>query len=141
VEGAVVLGVLGSNTRRNRLRAFKLRPRVEKAALLAAMQLEIALGAFAIRIESGDEHSATIGAAGASYGAHHTRRAWAQMVGGTARTALGRLALWSFFLFPFFRVTIATVAVLAIHKRLRPPVLTDSYFPAYLHNYSEGLCA
>jgi hypothetical protein len=31
------------------------------------------------------------------------------------------------FFLVFFRVTVAAVAVLSIHKRLRPPVSTDCY--------------
>jgi hypothetical protein len=38
-------------------------------------------------------------------------------------------------LFVFFRVPITAVAVLAIHKRLRPPVSTDCY------NYNSCFCA
>lgn len=52
VELAMVLGILGGDAFFNRLGALELRARVEKAALLTAMQFELALRAFTIRIET-----------------------------------------------------------------------------------------
>src|SRR6516225_24946 len=98
------------------------------------MQLKIALRALPVGIESRNQHGATIRAARPRDRAYHARCARAEMVGGSTRTALRRFALRSFFLFPLFRVTIAAMAVLAIHKRLRPPVSTDCHFSVHLHN-------
>src|SRR5215813_5857300 len=74
VELAVVLGVLRRNAFRNGLRAFELCPGIEEAALLAAVQLKIALGTLALRVEAGSEYGAAIGAAGAGNSANHARR-------------------------------------------------------------------
>lgn len=52
VELAVVLRVFGRNALGDRLRAFKLRTAIEKAALLAAVKLERALGTLPVGIES-----------------------------------------------------------------------------------------
>src|SRR5206468_7721758 len=50
VERAVVAGVLGRDALANRLGALELRASIEEAALLAAMQFELALGTFAVEI-------------------------------------------------------------------------------------------
>src|SRR5579863_3420296 len=63
------------------------------------------------------------------------------MVRSSTRATLRRLTISSFFFFMLFRVTIAAVAVLAIHKRLRPSASTDCHFNVYLHNYREDLFA
>src|ERR1700732_516493 len=63
------------------------------------------------------------------------------MVRSSTRTALRRLAIWAFLFFMLFRVTIAAMPVLPIHKRLRPSASTDCHFNVYLHNYREGLFA
>jgi len=135
VEGAGILGVLGGDAFLDRLSAFELRTRVEKAALLAAMQLELALGAGAVGIEPGSEDGAAIGAARAGDGADHARRARAELI-GAARAAGGRLAIARLvFLILLFRVAVTAVSVLSIHKRLRPPVSTDC------HNENSCFCA
>ena len=120
VEGAVVLCVLGSDAFGNRLRAFKLRAAVEEAALFATVQLESALGALAVGVEAAGEHCAAIGTARACHGADHARRSRSELIG--ARTALRRLAVVrAFLLVLLFRVAIAAVTILSIHKRLHTP--------------------
>src|SRR5256884_5984705 len=52
LERAVVAGVLGRDALANRLGALELRASIEEAALLAAMQFELALGTFAVGIET-----------------------------------------------------------------------------------------
>jgi hypothetical protein len=120
VERAVVLGVLGRDAVRNLLRALKLSAAVEEAALLATVQLKGALGTLTVRIKATGQNSAAIGAARARDGANHARRARAELIG--ARTALRRLAVMrAVFLILLFRVAIAAVIILSIHKRLRTP--------------------
>jgi hypothetical protein len=95
--------------------------------LLAAVQLELALGAFSVGIKAGGEDRAAVGAARARYCADHARGARPELIG--AGTALRGPAIVivaiavRFFLVVFFRVAIAAVTVLSIHKRLRPSVL------------------
>ena len=91
VERAIVFGVFGRDALRNGLRALKLRAGIEEAALLAAVQFELAFGAFAVGIEAGGEDRAAVGAAGAGYGADHARGARAELIG--ARAALRGLAV------------------------------------------------
>ena len=136
VERALVFRVFRRNTRGYRLRAFELRARVEEPALFATVQFKIALRTFPVRIESGRQHRAAIRAARARHGADHPRRARSKMIGSSARAALRRPAISVFFLvsFLFFRFSIAAVAVLAIHKRLRPPVTTDCHC-CFLYNW------
>jgi hypothetical protein len=130
VEGAGVLGIFGRDAFRDRLSAFKLRAGIEKAALFAAVQFELALGTSATGVESRSENGAAIGTSRARDGAHHARRAGAELI-GAARAAGGRLAVVRFVFFVgFFRVAVTAVAVLSIHKGLRPPVSTDC------HNYN-----
>src|SRR5215831_5027750 len=125
VELAMVLGVFGGDAFLNRLRAFELRAGVEEAALLATMQFELALGALAIGIETRGEDSAAIGTAGPGDRPHHPRGARPELVG--AAGAAG----WRFFfvraiaLLTLLRIAVTAMTILAIHKRLRPPVLTD----------------
>ena len=89
------------------------------------MQFELALGAGSVGIKPGREDRAAVGAAAACYRAHHAGRSRAELI-GPARTAGRRFAVvMNFFFFIFFRVAITAVAVLAIHKRLRPPICTD----------------
>ena len=96
----------------------------EEAALLAAVQLELALGAFSVGIEAGGKDRAAIGAARAGYGADHARSARAELIG--AGTSLRGLAVMRpFFFFIFLGIAVPAVTVLSIHKRLRPSVLTD----------------
>src|SRR5579859_3002684 len=118
VEFAGVLAILGSDALGDGLRTFKLRAGIEEAALLAAMELGIALGAGAGGVEAGDQDRAAIGAAGAGDRADHARGARAEMIVLTARTALRGLAFGAGLLF-FFGIAIAAMAVLTIHKYLR----------------------
>ena len=123
VELAVVLRVFGRNALGDRLRAFKLRTAIEKAALLAAVKLEAALGALPVGIKTRSENGAAIGAAPTRNRADHARSARTELIG--ARAALRRLAVRILFAFiAFFRVAIASMTVLAIHKRLRAHTMT-----------------
>ena len=120
VERAVVLGVLRRDAVWNRLRALKLSAAVEEPALLATVQFKSALGTLTVRIKATREDSAAIGATRARDGANHARRARAELIG--TRTALRRLAVMrAVFLILFFRVAIAAVIILSIHKNLRTP--------------------
>ena len=135
VEGAGVLGVLGRDALLDGLGTLELRAGIEKAALFAAVQLELAFRARAIGIETGSEDRATVGTPRACDRADHARRAGAELV-GAARPADGRLAVVRLvLLFLLFRVAVTAVSVLSIHKYLRPPVSTDC------HNYNPYSCA
>jgi hypothetical protein len=62
------------------------------------------------------------------------------MIGCTSGSALGRLTIVFFPLFVLFfgfRVAIPAMAVLTIHKRLRPSVVTDCHF--VLHHNAEAV--
>ena len=99
------------------MRAFELDAGIEEAALFARVKFELALRACAVGVEAGGQDRAAICAAAAGDGAHHSWRAWAELI-GAARAAGGRFAaiMMSFrFFFVFFRVAITAVAVLAIH--------------------------
>src|SRR5438874_7237598 len=135
VKGAGVLRVFGRDTFLDWLGAFKLCAGIEKAALLAAVQFELALGTRAIGIEPGGQHGATIGASCAGDRADHAGGAGAELIGAT-RPAGRRLAIVGFvFFFIFFRVPVTAVAVLSTHKHLRLSVSTDC------HNYNSCSCA
>jgi hypothetical protein len=127
VEGAIVFGVFGSDALGNGLRTFKLGAGVEEAALLAAVQLELAFGALSVGIEAGGEDRAAVGAAGAGYRADHARGAGPELIGAGAALRGPAIVIVAiavrFFLVVFFGVAIAAVTVLSIHKRLRPSVL------------------
>jgi hypothetical protein len=126
VELAVILGVLGRDALWNRLRALKLGAAVEEAALLATVQLEGALRTLTFRVEAAAEHGAAIRTAGAGDGTDHARRARAELIGAWA--ALRRLAVMrAVLLFLLFRVAIAAVIILAIHKNLRTPKLARQF--------------
>ena len=117
VELAGVLGVLGRDALGDWLRAFKLGAAIEEAALLATVQLEGALGTLTVGIETTAEDGAAIGTARAGDGADHARGARAELIG--ARTALRRLAVMrAVLLLLLFRVAIAAVIILSIHKCL-----------------------
>lgn len=121
VEGAIIFRVLRRDALGNVLRAFKLRSRIEKTALLAAVQFKLAFWADAIGIEPGGEHRSAVGAASTRYGADHARGARTKLI-CAARTALRWLAFAArfFFLFVLFGIAITAMAVLSVHKRLRP---------------------
>ena len=118
VEGAIVFYIFGSESFRDRLGAFEAGASVKEAALFAAVELELALGAGALGVESGGEDRTAIGAARASDGADHARGARAKLI--RAARAAGRRFLGPFFFFFAFRVAIAAVIVLTIHTSLRP---------------------
>jgi len=132
VELAVVLAVFGSDAFRNGLRAFKLRAGIEEAALLAAMEFGVALGAGAGRIKTGHQNGAAIGAARAGDRSHHTGSAGTEMIVLAAGTALRRLAFWTGLLL-FFAIAIAAMAVLTIHKNLLSPGFASTT------SFSQGL--
>jgi hypothetical protein len=126
VEGAAVFYVLRGDALGHGLRTLKAHAGVKEAALLAAVQLELAFRAGAVGVKAGSQNGAAIGAARARYRAHHARGAGAELI-GAARTARGRLFTGLFFFFFIFRVSIAAVTVLAIHTYLRPCDSTDCY--------------
>jgi hypothetical protein len=85
------------------------------------------------------EDCAAVGAASAGYGADHARGARAELIGTWA--ALRGLAIVAvitiaglFFFFVLLGIAVAAMAVLSIHKRLRPSVLTDYH---YIHVSNE----
>jgi hypothetical protein len=118
VKGAVVAGVLRRDPLRDGLGALELRAAVEEPALLAAVQLEVAFGAGAVGIETVGEDGAAIGAARARYGADHARRTRTELIrpGPTLRRPA---VVRPFLLFILFRVAVAAMTILAIHKRLQ----------------------
>jgi len=84
----------------------------------------LALGTLTIGIEARGEDGTAVGASAAGDGADHARGAWTKLIG--ARTALRRLAVVALFsFFAFFRVAVAAMTVLSIHKRLRPDEMPD----------------
>jgi hypothetical protein len=118
IELAIVLAVFGSDALWNRLRALKLRAGIEEAALLAAVEFGVALGAGAAGVKAGYQNRATIGAAGTGDGADHSGSARTEMIVLSARTSLRWLAFWAGLLF-FIGIAIPAMTVLAIHKFLR----------------------
>ena len=117
VEGAIVFYVFRSDALGDGLRAFELHAGVEEAALLAAVQRELAFGAGTVGVEAGGENRAAVGASAASDGANHSRSAGAELI-GAARAARRRLAISENFIFFFvlFGVAITAVPVLWSHK-------------------------
>jgi hypothetical protein len=109
------------------LGALELRTRIEIAALLATVQLEIAFRTFPAWIEAGHKYRAAIRTARSGYRPHHPRGSRTKMIRSASGSALRRLAIpvFLFVFFLLFGITIAAVTVLAIHKRLRPSVSTD----------------
>jgi len=135
VKLAIVLRVLRRNAFRNRLRAFKLRSGIEEAALLAAMQFLLAFWTCSVGVEARRQYRPAIRAARARHRSDHAGRSWPELI-RAARPARGWLAVVRFFFFlVFFRVAVPAVAVLSIHKRLRPPVSTDC------NGYNLQFCA
>lgn len=126
VKRAVILRIFRRNALLYRLHALKLRAAIEEPALLATMQLKIALGTSPVRVEPVREHRSAIGAARPRYRADHARRARSELIG--ARAALRWLAiLRPFFLFVLFRVAVPAMTILSIHKRLPRSVLADCH--------------
>jgi len=121
VKRAGVFAVFGRNAIGDGLRTFKLGAGIEKAALLAAMEFELALGTLAVGVEAGGEDGAAVGAARAGDGADHARGARAEMIVLAARAALRRLFVLMTMLFfvLLFAIAIAAMAILTVHVRLR----------------------
>ena len=118
VEGAVVFYVFGSDAFGNGLCALKAGAGIEEAALLAAVELELAFGTGALGVESGSKDRTAVRAAGASDGADHARGARAELIRSAG--SAGGWFLGPFFFVFAFRVAIAAVIVLTIHTSLRP---------------------
>jgi hypothetical protein len=112
-----------------------LRPGIEKAALLTAMQFGLALGTRSAGIESGSEDGAAIGTARACDGTDHAGCAGTELIGAPRPPSRGLAVVCLVFLILLFRVAVTAVSVLSIHKRLRPPVSTDC------HDYNSCFCA
>ena len=125
VELAVVPGILGRDALANGLRALELRAGIEEAALLAAMQFELALGTLAVGVETGGQDGAAIRTARARDGSDHAGSARAELVGAARTTRRRLLFVRAFALLTFLRIAVTAMTILAIHKRLRPPTLTD----------------
>src|SRR2546428_188094 len=111
VKGTGVLCVLRRDAFLDRLGAFELRAGIEKAALFAAVQFGLALGALPVGIESRCEHSTAIGTARAGDRADHTGRAGAELI-GAARSAGGGLTFVLVLLVLLFRVPVTPVTIL-----------------------------
>src|SRR5207249_51503 len=112
VKRAVVACIFGRNALTNWLRAFKLRAGIKKAALLAAMQFELALRTFAVGIETGSEDGATIGTAGARDRSDHARGAGPELI-GTARAAGRRLlVVRTLALLTLLRIAVTAMTIL-----------------------------
>ena len=135
VESAGILCVFGGDAFGDRLGAFELRAGIEEAALLAAVQFELALGTRAVGIEAGGQHGAAIRASRACDRAHHAGRAGPKLLGATGPAGWGLAVVGLVLFFAFFRVTVSAVTVLSIHKGLRPPASADC------HNYNHCFCA
>jgi len=116
VKLAAVFAVFGRDPLGHRLHAFKLGAGIEIAALFAAVQFGIALGAGAAGIEARSENRAAVGAARARDRADHARSARAQMIILPARTAGGRPLLGTGFSVFFFGIAVTAMAVLTIHN-------------------------
>jgi hypothetical protein len=87
------------------------------------VKLKLTLRTLAIGVETGSEDGTTVRTSAARDSANHTRCARAELIG--ARTTLRRLAFVLFFFLAFFRVAVAAMTVLSIHKRLRPDAMPD----------------
>src|SRR5262249_36769009 len=124
-EFAVVARVLGRNAFLDRLRTLELRAGIEEAALFATMQFELALGTLAIGIKTGGEDSATVGTASPRDGSNHARGARAELIGAARAAGWRLLFVRALALLTFLRIAITAMTILAIHKCLRPPALTD----------------
>lgn len=119
VERAGIFCILRRDALGNRLRALELGAAVEEPALFAAVQLKIALGTLSTGIEARDKYRAAVRAPRPGDRADHAGCARAEMI-VRARPALGRFAVMRpLFLFLLFRIAVAAMAILAIHKRLR----------------------
>lgn len=120
VERASILAVFRRDALGNGLRALKLSAGIEEAALLAAVEFEVALGTLAVGIEAGGENGAAVGAARAGDRADHARGARAQVIVLAARSALRGLFIVTMFLFVLlFIIAIAAMTILTVHVRLR----------------------
>ena len=135
IKGAVVAGIFRGNTLGDGLHAFKLRAGIEEAALLAAVELEVALGAGTVGVKTGGENSTAIGTSGPSNSADHARRARPKLIGATRPARWGLFFVRSFALLALFGIAVTAVTILSIHKYLRPPATTDC------NSYNTDFCA
>ena len=115
VERAVVAGVLGRDALANGLRALELRAGIEEAALLAAMQFELALGTLAVGVETRGQDGAAIGAARSSDGSDHAGSARAELIGAARTTGRRLLFVRALALLTFLRIAVTAMTILAIH--------------------------
>jgi hypothetical protein len=114
VERAMVPLVLARNALRHRLHAFKSRARVKIGALLAGVQLESALRALTLRVETRLQDGAAIRASRSRDRADHARRARSDLV--LSRVAFG----WPFLFFlGLVRTHVAVLFILPLQGNLR----------------------
>src|SRR5262249_34997599 len=114
VEGTVVSRILFRDALGDGLGALKPRAGVEVNALLAAMELEAATRALAVRIEARQQNGAAIRAARAGDRADHPRRSRTNLF--LARATLGRPVL---LLLRLIAVHIAPLPILALQGDLQ----------------------
>lgn len=115
VELAIVPGILRRDALANGLRALELRAGIEEAALLAAMQFELALGTLAVGVETGGQDGAAIGAARSSDGSDHAGSARAELIGAARTTGRRLLFVRALALLTFLRIAVTAMTILAIH--------------------------
>jgi len=125
IERTVVASIFRGDALGNGLHTFKLRAGIEETALLAAVELEVALGAGAVGVKTWGKDCAAVGTSRAGDGADHARGARAELIGASRTARWGLLLVRSLALLRFFGIAIAAVTVLSIHKYLRPPAATD----------------
>ena len=118
VESAGVLAVFGRDAFGDGLRTLELRAGIEEAALLAAVEFGVALGAGTAGVKASYEHRATISATRTGDGTDHAGSARTKMIVLSAGTSLRWFTFWAGLLF-FFGIAIPAMTVLAIHKFLR----------------------
>src|SRR5260370_4689555 len=114
VEGAVVLGILGSDAFLDRLGALELRAGIEEAALFAAVQFSLALRTRAVGIESRSQDGIALRTSRARNGTDHARRTWAELIGAPRPAGRRRTVVRLIFFLVLFRVAVAAHAVLSI---------------------------
>src|SRR5713226_4396786 len=86
IKFTAVLRVFRGEALRDRLRTFKLRSGIKKPALLATVQLKLALGTCSVGIESRRKHGAAIGTTRSGHRSYHARGPRSELI-GSARPA------------------------------------------------------
>lgn len=115
VKGAIVPRVFLRDALRNRLSALEPARRVEIRALLAAVELNSALWAFAVRVVTGGEDNATIGATRNGVRSRHLRRPRADLFALWGRPLPGRSLPVGFH--------VAPLPILSFHECTSRPVI------------------